>query len=96
MPDAVLGGNDQMGIAAMRLLKSRGLRVPDDVMVSGFNAFEFRPYADPVLTSVVSPAHAMGARAGEELLRVLTAGDFSGVDIVLPTELVIGGSTRGA
>ena len=93
MPDAILGGNDQMGIAAMRLLADRGLRVPEDVLVSGFNAFQFRSYAEPMLTSVISSAYDMGARAGSELLHRLTAGVFANAEIVLPTRFAPGGST---
>jgi LacI family transcriptional regulator len=93
LPDAVLGGNDQMGIAAMRLLIDRGHRIPDDVMVAGFNAFEFRLYTDPVLTSVASAAYDIGARAGTELLHRLTNGRFTASEILLPTTFVPGGST---
>lgn len=94
IPDAIIGGNDQMAIAAMNLLTKRGLRVPEDVMVTGFNAFEFRSYANPLLTSVVSPVQQMGARAAEELLRKIKTGSFLEADIVFPTELVVGDSTR--
>ncbi|MEO8754353.1 MAG: LacI family DNA-binding transcriptional regulator [Casimicrobiaceae bacterium] len=93
MPDAILGGNDQMGIAAMRLLADRGLRVPEDVLVSGFNAFQFRLYTEPMLTSVISSAYDMGARAGSELLHRLTAGVFANAEVVLPTRFAPGGST---
>ncbi|MEO8754338.1 MAG: substrate-binding domain-containing protein, partial [Casimicrobiaceae bacterium] len=93
VPHAILGGNDQMGIAAMRLLASRGMRVPQDVLVSGFNAFQFRSYTDPMLTSVISSAYDMGARAGAELLHRLTTGVFAHAEIVLPTSFAPGGST---
>jgi LacI family transcriptional regulator, galactose operon repressor len=92
-PDAVIGGNDQMGIAAMRLLIDRGYRVPDDVMVTGFNAFEFRLHTDPILTSVISSAYEIGSKAGSELLRRLTDGRFAEPEILLPTTFVLGGST---
>ena len=74
-----------MGIAAMRLLADKGLNVPEDVFVSGFNAFQFRSYTEPRLTSVISPAYDMGARAGSELLQRLTVGVFADPEIVLPT-----------
>jgi LacI family transcriptional regulator len=93
MPDAILGGNDQMGIAAMRLLTDHGLRVPEDVLVSGFNAFQFRSYTEPRLTSVMSSAYDMGARAGQELLHRLTAGAFAHTEIVLPTRFAPESST---
>ena len=90
-PDAVLAGNDQMGIAAMKLLASRGCKIPTDVLVTGFNAFEFWQYTDPVLTTVRSPAYQMGARGGKELLDRLRAGAFATREIIYPVDLQKGG-----
>jgi DNA-binding LacI/PurR family transcriptional regulator len=93
MPDAVVAGNDQMGIAAMKLLRQRGVRVPDQVLVTGFNAFDFWQYSEPLLTTVRSPAYDIGARGGEAMLQRLRDGRFAQRDIVLPVELKPGGST---
>jgi DNA-binding LacI/PurR family transcriptional regulator len=93
MPDAVLGANDQIGIAAMKWLRRAGLRVPDDVRVTGYNAFEFWSYSDPVLTTVRSPAYEMGARGGEAILQRLRDGKFDRRDDVFPVLLQAGGST---
>lgn len=92
-PDAVLAGNDQMGIAAMKLIVSRGKRVPHDVAITGFNAFDFWEYTDPVLTTVRSPAYEMGSRGGEEILKRLTDGAFARREIVFPVSLQRGTST---
>ncbi len=86
-PDAILAGNDQMGIAAMKHMISRGRNVPRDVAVTGFNAFEFWQFTNPMLTTVRSPAYEMGARGGEELLARLTKGRFERHEIVFPVEL---------
>jgi LacI family transcriptional regulator len=91
-PDAILAGNDQMGIAAMKLMATHGRRVPGDVAITGFNAFEFWKFTDPVLTTIRSPAYEMGARAGEELLARLANGVFERREIVYPVELQRGGS----
>jgi LacI family transcriptional regulator len=94
MPDAVMGGNDQLGIAALKVALRRGLGVPRDVMVTGFNAFEFWRYTEPVLTTVQSPAYEIGARGGAEIVQRLETGAFTRREIVFPVELRIGGSTR--
>jgi LacI family transcriptional regulator len=52
MPDSIIGGNDRLALAAMALLRSRGISIPDQVRVTGFNAFEPRKYASPLLTPV--------------------------------------------
>lgn len=92
VPDAIVGGNDQMALAAMALLQSRGLAVPDAVPVAGFNAFEMFRFVQPTLTTIASPAYEMGVRAGEELLLRLQDGAFRQAEIVLPVQLREGGS----
>lgn len=92
IPDAVMGGNDQMAIAALQWLQARGHAVPGDVKVTGFNGFSFRRYASPTLTSIHSPALALGERAGEMLLERVATGAFSAEEVVLPVELLAGES----
>ena len=93
LPDAIIAGNDQMGIAAMKLMAGRNLTVPRDIAITGFNAFEFWQYTSPVLTTVRSPAYEMGARGGVEILKRLGEGRFERPEIVYPVELQPGGST---
>lgn len=93
LPDAIIAGNDQMGIAAMKLMAALEVKVPDDIVITGFNAFEFAQYTSPVLTTVRSPAYELGARGGVEVLRRLEEGRFSQQEIVYPVELQKGGST---
>jgi DNA-binding LacI/PurR family transcriptional regulator len=93
LPEAIIAGNDQMGIAAMKLMASRRLTVPRDVAITGFNAFEFWQYTSPVLTTVRSPAYEMGARGGIEVLKRLGGERFDLPEIVYPVELQPGGST---
>ena len=93
LPDAIIAGNDQMGIAAMKLMAARKLKVPNDIAITGFNAFEFSQYTSPVLTTVRSPAYELGARGGVEILHRLEKGRFSQAEIVYPVTLQKGGST---
>ncbi len=90
VPHAILAGNDQMGIAALKWLQMRGKRIPRDVMITGFNAFDFWQYTDPVLTTVRSPAYELGEVSGAELMRRLAADAFVERDIVLPVTLMPG------
>lgn len=92
-PDAIIGGNDQMAIAAMRACQDMGLEVPRQVQITGFNGFEIWRYVDPVLTTVKSSAHALGERAAKELIARLKSGQFRQREIVLPVEFQCGKST---
>ena len=47
VPDAIIGGNDRMAMAAIRLLRQQGIGVPDQVRVTGFNSFDFAAYSEP-------------------------------------------------
>jgi LacI family transcriptional regulator len=85
-PDAIIGGNDRMAMAALRWLAANHIMVPEEVKVTGFNGFDFVAYASPPLTTVRSAAYEMGKRAGEELLASFTTGQFTQQDIVLPVE----------
>ncbi len=93
LPDAIMAITDQIGIATLKLLKTRGLKVPERVMVTGFNAFEFWQFSDPVLTTVRSPGYELGQVAGREMVRRLKTGAFSKRAIKLPLELVAGETT---
>ncbi len=94
IPDAIIGGNDQMAIAAMKACLASGIRIPDDVQVTGFNAFEIWRYVEPVLTTVRSAAHALGERAAAELIARLQDGQFRKREILLPVDFQPGKSTR--
>ena len=81
-----------MAIAALKVLAEMKIRVPGQVRVTGYNAFEFFRYATPSLTTVRSPAYDMGRRAGELMLARLKDGYFSEPEVVFPVELVLGDS----
>lgn len=89
-PDLLIGLNDQIALAAIRALRARNLRVPDDVGVAGFNAFPFAAFADPPLTTVRSVAYELGAAGAEILLDRLDRGGFRVRDHVIPVTLVPG------
>ena len=76
VPDIVIGGNDQMAIAAMKLIVARGQRVPEDARIAGFNGFSFWRYTSPELTTVYSPAYELGDEAGRAILARLETGSF--------------------
>lgn len=92
LPDAFVGGNDQMAIAALTWALDRSLSVPRDVRVAGFNGFDFADYVRPALTTVKSQAYEMGRRGAVELLQRLATGKFAQPDLLFPVELQAGSS----
>jgi LacI family transcriptional regulator len=93
LPDAMMATQDQIGIAAMMYLKTQGISVPKSVSITGFNAFEFWKYTDPVLTTVRSPAYELGELAGQHIIERLRSGSFSVQEIVAGVQLLEGGTT---
>lgn len=88
-PDAVFCANDLMAIGAIDAARERGLRVPDDVAIAGFDDVDAATIVSPTLTTVRNPSYDTGRTAGELLLsRIL--GDYTaeGRTVVLPCPLV--------
>lgn len=81
-PTALFCANDRMAMGAYDAIKERGLRIPDDVSVVGFDNQELiAAYLRPALTTVALPFQEMGAR-GVAMLAALTAGQPTGTQQV--------------
>jgi DNA-binding LacI/PurR family transcriptional regulator len=94
-PTAIMCGNDLLALGAMRAAKVRGLRVPGDVAVTGFNDFEFAQFVDPPLTTVRVPGYELGRVAAERVIGQLGGDeplDDAGRKVTLPVELQLRGS----
>lgn len=92
VPDVLVGQNDQIAIAAIHLLNSRGLEVPRDVAVTGYNAFPFTSISSPALTTVRSRAYELGVTAAAAILHRLEHGSFQQREYLLSLEMVPGRS----
>jgi LacI family transcriptional regulator, repressor for deo operon, udp, cdd, tsx, nupC, and nupG len=89
-PTAVYAHSDEVALGAVRTLRRAGLRVPADVSVVGIDDHPLAALTD--LTTVRQPVHEQGALAGHMVATALSGGD-PGPGIVLPTRLVVRGST---
>ena len=85
--DAIMAANDNMALAAMEALQARGLMVPYDVAVVGFDDLVYAKHATPPLATIRQPIYKQGQKAVEMLLDLL-AGKKVTDQIMLPTELV--------
>ena len=94
VPDAVVGANDQIGIAAIHAAARRGVPVPGRLMVTGFNDFPFRQFSAPLISSVASPAYAIGEAVARGLLDRIEGERFAAPRQVLPVSLVPGATIR--
>jgi LacI family transcriptional regulator len=91
VPDAIFATNDFAAIGAFGVLRDKGIRVPDDVALVGYNDTPLAEGGAVPLTTIRSPMHEMG-RQGVRLLLDVLAGR-SPESIVLEPELIIRGSS---
>lgn len=96
-PDALHVATDPMALGALRALRERGLSVPGDVALVGFDGLPSARPTDPALTTVVQPVVEVGRRAVQlladsEPIDVEGGSDRAPEVVVLPTELRIGGT----
>jgi LacI family transcriptional regulator len=92
-PSAIFSGNNLMSIGALQAIVNRGLLVPDDVALVGFDDFPF-PWSDafrPHLTTVAQPTYELGRRAAELLVRRLKGSNAvtAAERVVLDGQLVV-------
>ncbi|MGH4027818.1 LacI family DNA-binding transcriptional regulator [Actinomycetota bacterium Odt1-20B] len=93
---AVVCASDMMALGAVRAARQRGLEVPDDVSVVGFDDSVLIAFTDPPLTTVRKPVPAMGQAAVRTLLEEIAGTPAPHSEFVFMPELVVRGSTASA
>ena len=93
---AVICGSDLMALGAVRAARSRGLRVPDDISVVGFDDSPLIAFTDPPLTTIRQPVAAMGHAAVAALVAEIRSTPVSRAELLFQPELVVRGSTGAA
>ncbi|MEO1235725.1 MAG: LacI family DNA-binding transcriptional regulator [Planctomycetota bacterium] len=89
---AIFAGNDKMALGAIRCLAQRGVRVPNEVSVVGFDDIPYSRYVTPALTTVHLPFYEAGNLACEKLVQRIRGQDHR-VNETLSTHLVLREST---
>ncbi|MGH3292783.1 MAG: LacI family DNA-binding transcriptional regulator, partial [Trebonia sp.] len=89
LPDSIVCANDQMAIGAMRELQAAGLRVPADIVVTGFDDIALGALLAPPLTTVHQPMRRLGERACAMVLERIADPALPRRVEQLPTELVV-------
>lgn len=92
-PTAIFASNDVMAMGVMDAVRNRGLRVPNDISVIGFDNIPQSAMVFPTLTTVQQPLEQMGRVATQMLLGILKNPEKESGRIELPTELLVRNST---
>ena len=93
-PDAFVCGNDTAAVALKQTLETLGRRVPDDIMLVGFDDVRFAKIVSPPLTTIHQPCDLIGETAFDRLLERINDPSLAPLSLLLPIELVVRGSTK--
>lgn len=85
--EAILVSNDLMALGVFDVLKERGIRVPYDLAIVGFDDAEEVQFVNPPFTTVRQPLHEIGAKACEAILDLINGKEIP-EKIILPTKLI--------
>ncbi len=93
MMDAVVCYNDQTAVQVIRALKEEGLRIPEDISVTGYDNSHIANQGGLQLTTIAHPQEKLGEMAAELLIDLMHNGDTESVkSVLIDPELVIGNS----
>jgi LacI family transcriptional regulator len=88
-PSAVFAAGDVMAAGCVRAAEERGLRVPDDIALVGFDDIQLAAMVQPSLTTIRQDKIGLGATAADALLRMIEETDAAPPTVTLPVELVV-------
>jgi LacI family transcriptional regulator len=88
-PTAIFASNDISAFGVIEAIRNRGLQIPDDVSVIGFDNIPEASHVHPGLTTVRQPLEHMGRLAVKMLFKRLEDPDLAGERVELATELIV-------
>lgn len=98
LPDAIFAANDPLAIGALKVLKEKGIKIPEEISVIGFSDEPITALIEPPITTIAQPGFEMGQLATQLLLDEISHKSdeerLPSVKRELKTELVIRESTR--
>jgi LacI family transcriptional regulator len=88
-PTAVFAAADHTAMGAIKAIRERGLHVPEDMAMVGFDDIEVATMVHPALTTIRQDKDGLGRVAGEALIHLIEDNRYSPPILTLPTELVV-------
>jgi LacI family transcriptional regulator/LacI family repressor for deo operon, udp, cdd, tsx, nupC, and nupG len=93
-PSAIFVTNNLMTLGALNAIHARGLNIPADISILGFDDLSWAPSLNPPLTAVAQPTYELGRNAAELLFRRIASGSGTPVETKLPATLIVRDSCR--
>ncbi len=92
-PDAIFAGNNLITLGALETIHKKGLKIPKDIAIIGFDDMIWSNSLSPPLSAVRQPAWEIGKRAGELLIQRIEEPGRACIQMILKTELMKRSST---
>jgi len=86
--DSIFVGNDQMALGAIQMACQKGIRIPEDLGIVGFDNITESEYFCPPLTTVEQDQYTVGKIAVEEMIKIIESG-WQGLDPVEPKSVIV-------
>ena len=94
LPSALIAANDVFALDAMNLCREKGLRIPDDLSLVGFDDIESSLWAQPSLSTVRVRTEEMGKLAARRLIEKIEDPSTPPTHILVGTELILRESVK--
>lgn len=94
LPDAIVCGNDNIAAGVLRAVSEKGLRIPEDILISGFDNEVVSDACCPSITSVSIPEYELGLLAGKELMHCIEDPNYVASNHLLECQVYQKESTK--
>lgn len=91
---AIFAANDLMAIGAIKALRCKNIKIPDEVEVIGFDNIEISQLVEPALSTIAQPMYEMGRIGARLLIKLIGSLELKSKSIMLEPELILRGTTR--
>lgn len=88
LPTAIFAASDAIAFGAMRAIQEKGLSIPDDISIIGFNDMEMSSYTTPALTTIFAPAYDMGQHGANLIYAATNLNINTPLKAKIPCQLV--------
>lgn len=92
--DGIVCATDDMAIGAIQGIKERGLRVPEDIKITGFDDIELTSLVSPSVTTIHQYNDKMAYYAAENMIKLLNGEEVEKKHILIPVDMIVRESSR--
>jgi DNA-binding LacI/PurR family transcriptional regulator len=93
-PQAIFAGNNLLTLGALKAVRARGLRIPADIALAGFDEMPWNALVEPGITVIEQPTYELGRTAAEVLLRRMENPTRPTREVVLKGRLIVRASSQ--